>query len=111
MPRTIRFHLDEHVAHAVADGLRRLGIDATTTTDARLLGDEDADQIAFGLAQGRVIFTEDDDFLVLAKAGVNHAGIAYCRQNTRSIGQIVRALELIWEIYEPVEMINRVEFI
>jgi len=33
MPWTIRFHLDEHVAHAVADGLRRLGIDVTTTTD------------------------------------------------------------------------------
>ena len=38
MPRTIRFHLDEHVAHAVADGLRRLGIEVTTTTDAGLLG-------------------------------------------------------------------------
>ena len=30
MPRTIRFHLDEHVPHAVADGLRRFGIDVTT---------------------------------------------------------------------------------
>ena len=34
MPRTIRFHLDEHCPHAVAIGLRRLGIDVTTTTDA-----------------------------------------------------------------------------
>jgi len=31
MPRTIRFHLDEHVPHAVADGLRIHGIDVTTT--------------------------------------------------------------------------------
>jgi predicted nuclease of predicted toxin-antitoxin system len=68
MPRTIRFHLDEHVAHAVADGLRQFGIDVTTTTDACLLGAEDADHIAYGLAQGRVIFTEDDDFLVLVAA-------------------------------------------
>src|SRR5438309_316423 len=101
MPRTIRFHLDEHVPYGVADGLRRLGIDVTTTADASLLGAQDADQIAHGLTQGRVIFTEDDDFLVLAAAGVKHAGLAYCHQATRSIGQIIRALELIWEFYEP----------
>lgn len=111
MPRTIRFHLDEHVAHAVADGLRRLGIDVTTSTDAGLLGAVDADHIAYGLAQGRVIFTEDDDFLVLAAGGTEHAGLAYCHQNSRSIGQIIRALELIWEVYEPHEMRNRIEFI
>ena len=111
MPRTIPFHLDEHVAHAVADGLRRRGIDVTTTTDAGLLGAADADQIAYGLAQGRVIFTEDDDFLALAAAGVAHAGLAYCKQNTRSLGQIIRSLELIWDVYEPDEMRNRVEFL
>jgi predicted nuclease of predicted toxin-antitoxin system len=111
MPRTIRFHLDEHISHAVADGLRRLGIDVTTTADASLVGADDADHIAYGLAQGRVIFTEDDDFLILAAAGAEHAGIGYCQQNTRSIGQIIRALELIWEVYEPEEMKNRVEFI
>jgi len=111
MPRTIRFHLDEHVAHAVADGLRHLGIDVTTSTDARLLGATDAEHIAYGLAQGRVTFTEDDDLLALASAGVQHAGIVYCHQGTRSIGQIIWALELIWEVYELNEMQNHVEFI
>jgi predicted nuclease of predicted toxin-antitoxin system len=111
MPRTIRFHLDEHVPHAVAAGLRRRGIDVTTSTEAGLLGAADADQVAYGLAQGRVIFTEDDDFLALAAAGVEHAGLAYCRQNTRSVGQLVRALELLWDVYEPDEMRNRVEFL
>jgi predicted nuclease of predicted toxin-antitoxin system len=111
MPRTIRFHLDENVPRAVAVGLRRLGIDVTTTPDAGLVGAPDADQIAYGLAQGRVIFTQDDDFLVWAAAGDPHAGIVYCHQNARSIGQIIRALELIWQVYEPSEMENRVEFI
>ncbi len=108
---TIRFHLDEHVAHAVADGLRRLGVDVTTTTDAGLLGADDAAQIAFGVADRRVIFSEDDDFLRLASQGIKHAGLVYCHQNASSIGQIVRALELIWEIYEPAEMANRIEFV
>src|SRR5687768_2761563 len=87
MARTIRFHLDEHVAHAVAQGLQRLGIDVTTSAEAGLLGAADAEQIAYGIAHRRVIFTEDGDFLALAAAGVEHAGLAYCRQNTRSIGQ------------------------
>src|SRR5262245_30630783 len=102
MPRTIRFHLDEHVAHAVADGLRRLGVDVTTA---------DGDHLAYTLAESRVLFTQDDDFLALAATGSEHAGLAYCRQNTRSIGEIIRALELIWEIYEPDEIRNRVEFL
>jgi predicted nuclease of predicted toxin-antitoxin system len=111
MPRTIRFHLDEHVAHAVANGLRRLRIDVTTTADASLLGAEDAHQLAYGLAHDRVIFTQDDDFLILAAAGNPHAGIVYCHQQTKSIGQIIAALKLIWEVYEPDGMTNRVEFI
>jgi predicted nuclease of predicted toxin-antitoxin system len=110
MPRTIRFHLDEHVAHAIAEGLRRRGADVTTTTDAGLLGSTDPQQLAYALAGGRVIFTEDRDFLALA-GGTEHAGIAYCDQGTRTIGQIVRGLELLWEVYEPEEMRNRIEFI
>lgn len=37
MPRTIRFHLDENCSHAIAAGLRRRGIDVTTTPEAGLL--------------------------------------------------------------------------
>jgi len=82
----MRFHLDEHVPHAVAKGLRLRGIDVTTTTDAALLSADDEEHIAFGLSESRIIFTEDDDFLRLAKQDIDHAGIVYCRQGTRSIG-------------------------
>jgi predicted nuclease of predicted toxin-antitoxin system len=111
MPRTIRFHLDEHVDHAVADGLRRRGIDCTTTVDAGLLGADDPDQLAFAKAQGRVLFSNDPDFLRAHNQGVEHSGIAYCHQQSRSVGEIIRALELIWEVLEPEEMQNRVEFV
>jgi hypothetical protein len=43
----IRFHLDEHVASAIAEGLRRRGIDVTTTADAGLLDAPDEDHLAF----------------------------------------------------------------
>jgi predicted nuclease of predicted toxin-antitoxin system len=111
MARTIRYHLDEHVGNAVAAGLRRLGIDVTTTHEAGLRGATDPEQLAYANADGRVIFTEDDDFLVLANLGVEHPGIVYCKQNTRSIGEIIAGLELIWEVCEPNEIRNRVEFI
>jgi predicted nuclease of predicted toxin-antitoxin system len=111
MPRTIRFHLDEHVDPAIAEGLRRHGIDVTTTPDAGLLRAPDEDHIAFGVAQRRVVFTQDQDFLRLHAAGMPHAGIAFCHQQTRRIGQIIDSLRLIWEVLEPPEMENRVEFI
>jgi hypothetical protein len=37
----IRYHLDEHIARAVAVGLRSRGIDLTTTVDAGLTAADD----------------------------------------------------------------------
>jgi predicted nuclease of predicted toxin-antitoxin system len=111
MPRTIRFHLDEHCPHAIATGLRRHGIDVTTATDAGLLHAHDDQHVAFALADGRMIFTEDDDYLALNGRGIPHAGIAYCHQQTRTVGEIIDSLVLIWEIYEPEEVANRIEYL
>ncbi len=111
MARTIRFHLDEHVASAVAVGLRRRGIDVTTTHEAGLSGVTDPEQLAFANVERRVLFCQDGDFLALAQLGLSHQGIIYCRQNTRSIGEIIVFLELFWEVCEPDEMRDRVEFI
>lgn len=111
MPRTIRYHLDEHIDFAVAQGLRRRGIDVTTSADAGLLGAEDPAHLAFAVANQRAIFSNDPDFLRLHDQGVEHPGIVYCHQQSRSIGEIIRALELIWEVLEPDDIRNRVEFI
>ncbi len=110
MARTIRFHLDEHVHPAIAAGLRLERVDVTTTRDAGLLRAPDTAHVAYALQSGRVIFTQDDDFLRLHAAGVEHRGIVYSAQQTRTIGQIIAGLVLIWEVYEPEEMVSRVEF-
>ncbi|WP_155960363.1 DUF5615 family PIN-like protein [Fischerella sp. PCC 9605] len=57
MSRTIRFHLDENVSNAIADGLRRRDIDVTTTPEQGLISVSDEEQVAIALAEGRVIFT------------------------------------------------------
>jgi predicted nuclease of predicted toxin-antitoxin system len=111
MPRTIRFHLDENCSRAIAGGLRRRGVDVTTTPEAGLMGSTDEHQAAFGLAEGRVLFTQDQDFLHLDAEGVPHAGIAYCAKDTKSIGELIQSLVLIWEIYEPEEITGRIEFL
>lgn len=111
MPRTIRFHLDENCHGAVAEGLRRRGIDVSTTQEAGLLSAPDGRQLDHAIAEGRVIFTQDRDFLRLHAGGVAHSGLAYCDKEARTIGAIIRGLTLIWEVLEPEEMINRVEFL
>ena len=111
MARTIRFRLDENGHRAIAEGLRRRGVNVTTTPEVGLLNAGDDEQLGYALQQGRVIFTQDRDFLRLHAAGEPHPGIAYCDKDTKTIGEIITMLVLIWEIYEPDEMVNRVEFI
>lgn len=111
MPRTILIHLDENCHRAIGEGLRHRGVDVTTTPEAGLLNATDEEQFAFCQAQGRVLFTQDHDFLRLHAARTPHPGIVYCDKDTRSIGEIIQGLVLIWEVLEPAEMVNRVEFL
>jgi hypothetical protein len=96
---------------AIANGLRRRGIDVTTTADAGLSGADDEDHLAFGLSQGRVVVTKDRNFLRHHRDGVPHAGIAFSRHGLRSIGDLLRGLILLSECLEPEDMRNHVEFL
>ena len=111
MPGSIRFHLDEHVAHAIAAGLRRYGVDVTVTSEVGLLSADDDVHLAFARDNTRVMMTHDEDFLVLHSQGVPHAGMAYCPPDTHPIGYIMHALLLIHGAMEPEEMTNHVEFL
>ena len=53
--------MDENVGNAIADGLRRRGIDVTTTSEEDMISALDEVQLEFALSQGRVIFTQDDE--------------------------------------------------
>lgn len=107
----IRFHLDEHVDHEIARGLRGRGVDVTTTTDARLLGADDEAHFEFARQEGRVIFTNDADFLRLASRGEPHLGIVYCAPGKRSLGDVIRCLCLMNDCLSPEEMAGMIEFL
>ena len=111
MPKTLRFHLDENVDPRVASGLRLHGVDVTISPDVGLLSASDLDQLDYIAREGRVIITQDPDFLRLHSGGNSHPGIAFYQAGTRSIGQVIRGVRLIWELLEPAEMQARVEFL
>lgn len=70
----------------------------------------DEEHLVLAINQGRVIFTQDADFLRLHAAGIEHAGIAYAPQQT-PVGPLVRGLVLIYQVLEPEDMRNHVEFV
>ena len=107
----MRFHLDEHVAHAVAAGLRRRGIDVTTSAEANLLDALDEAHVDFARKERRIIVTQDVDFLRLDAHGVAHCGIVFAAQGRRSIGEIVRHLALMHVCLSDGEMMGRIEYL
>ncbi|MCI0464426.1 MAG: hypothetical protein L0Z62_46425 [Gemmataceae bacterium] len=64
---------------------------------------------------GYVLFSRDVDFLVEAArrqhAGEAFAGVVYAAQLDVSIGQCVDDLELLAKVYDPPDMMNRVEYL
>ena len=106
----IRFFTDEQVSKAVVMGMRRRGVDILTVPEAGTLGASDAEQLRRARDEGRVVFTQDDDFLRLAAADTSHAGVVYATQE-HPVGEIIRGLMLIHEVLEAEEMAGRVEFL
>ena len=103
--------MDECCDPAIAAGLRRRNVDVPTSREAGLLKAPDEKQDEYGLAERRVIVTHDADFLRLHTAGVSHMGIMDCPKDALGIGEIIKRLVLVWEIYEPEELTNRIEFL
>ena len=106
----IRFYADEHVSRAIATGLRLRRVDVLTVQEAGLSGGDDEVHLAFALAEGRVIFTQDADFLRLAAQSRSHAGVVYAPQQT-SAGHIIRGLMLIHQVLSAEDMAGVVEYI
>ena len=110
MPSKISFYTDEHVPGAVVKGLRLRGVDVLTCQEASMLGADDEEHLAFAASKSRVLFTQDTDFIRLHAAGISHTGIAYVPQQT-SISKIINSLLLVWEVLEPEEMIDSIEYL
>jgi predicted nuclease of predicted toxin-antitoxin system len=107
----IRFYLDENVDKQVAVGLRTRGVDVQTPSAAGNLGREDQEHLVYARDEGRVIITQDADFLRLHAQGQHHAGIVYYKPQTRTIKQILRRLLLIYEVLQSEDMQDHIEYL
>ncbi len=110
MADPIRFYLDEHVPRAVAQGLRRRGGDVETVQEAGLRGVADDEQLAYATRTGRVVVTQDTDFLRLHAAGASHRGIVYASPRL-PVGEIIRSLLLIRDLLTAEDMDDHLEFL
>jgi hypothetical protein len=110
MGQPVKFYTDEHTARAVIKALRQRGADVLSVPEAGLLSATDEEHLERARAEGRVIFTQDPDFLRLHGAGVEHEGIAYAAQGT-PLREIIRGLVLIYQVLEAEDMKGHVEYL
>ncbi len=101
----------KNVSNAIAEGFRKRGVDVTTTPEVGLISASNEAQLEFALSQKRVIFTQDTDFLKLNTLGETYFGIVFYPQQTKSIGQIIQGLILIWELLKSEEIFGKIEYL
>ena len=115
MTTTVRYYFDEHVRRAVADALQSLGIDVLTTQDAHRAdaGAGDEEQLEYASQAGRVLVTNDADFLNPARIPQlmtgQHAGITFISQQV-SIGEHIRLLRFIAETETMESLVGSIRF-
>lgn len=107
--------MDHHVPSDITRGLRLRGVDVKTAYEDGAARFSDPQLLDRATALGRVLFTQDSDLLREAarrqRTGEPFAGLAFARQRKIKIGRCIDDLELIAKVYEPHEMMNRVEYL
>lgn len=108
----VPLYLDVHVPLAIAHQLRHREVDVVHALEEgtnRLADDELLDLAG---QQSRVVVTQDIRFWVMAeewqRRGRPFFGLIYGRQQSSTIGGLVRDLELVAKATEPAEWMNQV---
>jgi predicted nuclease of predicted toxin-antitoxin system len=108
---TIKYHFDEHMDNAIVSGLRRRGINVTTTVDAGLLKASDEEQIDFAAREGRVLVTCDRRISVHVRDDATHSGIVILRPGRKMIGPNVNLLSHLCRDTSAEDMLNQVRYL
>jgi hypothetical protein len=112
---SLRLYLDENVEQSIVAGLRLRGVDVLSVREDGMNGRIDLDILNRAKATERVVFTRDEDFLILASEwqsqGISFPGIVYGHSQRASIGECIADLEIISTLLEPSEVENQVLYI
>ncbi len=111
----LRLYMDVHVKAAITAGVRRRGIDVVTAQEDGATRLEDVPLLDRTTALERILFSQDDDLLAIARArqtqGVFFAGLIYGHQLAATIGKYVLDLEVVCTVLDPEDMANRIEYL
>ena len=96
-------------------GLRLRNIDVMTSQEDGTTELEDSDLLDRATALGRVLFTQDRDFLRIGserqQRGIDFAGIVFANQSEMTVSGCIRDLELIAKVYHVEELAGRIEYL
>ena len=110
---SVAFYMDVHVHAAIAEQLRRRGVDVLTAQEDSALHFTDAQLLERSTTFGRVLFTYDIRFKALAedwqREGKPFAGLVWGHPMRLTIGRIVTDLELIAKASDPAEWLTVVD--
>ncbi|HAX77752.1 MAG TPA: hypothetical protein DCY88_18420 [Cyanobacteria bacterium UBA11372] len=112
---SVLLYMDEHVHSAITVGLRLRDVDVLTVQEDERAGTPDPILLDRAMELGRVMFSQDQDFLVEAKRrqieSINFAVVIFARRTRVTIGNCIRDLEIIAKLSEPEECANRVQYL
>jgi hypothetical protein len=111
---SVPLYFDVHVRRVVADELRRRGVDVLTAQEDNTTELEDSRLLDRATQLGRLLFTQDRDFLREATrrqrvGGEVLFGIVYAHQLRVSISDCIRDLEIIAKNTDPEDWIDCVQ--
>lgn len=108
-------YMDHNVPRQITQGLRLLGVDVLTAYEDGAQQFDDAALLTRATALSRVLFTRDDDLLVLAqerqRSGDHFSGVIYAHQLRISIGACIHDLELIAKAGESGDLADSVQYL
>lgn len=111
----VAFYMDVHVPGPVSRELRSRGVDVLTAQNDGADEALDPDILDRASKLGRVVVTQDDDFLAEAHRrqteGIPFGGVIYGHQLRVTIGRMVLDLELIAKACDQEDFVNHVEYL
>ncbi len=108
-------YMDVHVPMVVTEALRRRGLDILISQDDGTSRQADEILLARASDLGRILFTQDQDFLRIAvewqRQGRPFLGVLFAPQQGVNLGGLADDLELLLTCCAPEELRDRVTYL
>ncbi len=108
---TVALYMDHNVIRAVVEGCRAAGLEVLTAFEDGWHEQSDVDILGRAGVLGRVVFTQDTDFIVLATerqtGGIPFPGVIFGKHGSMPIRKVIDDLKLICHTLAVEELANQ----